>query len=248
MNLRSGLRVAIAVWCLATASGSAQAVRVGVHCEQLAPTASLVEKALCSNPDLLAANNDIDALTITLEQTFVGLDRDALLDSEQPFIVTRNGCSNAPHAHNDVESQRVAVRDCVMGVLEARKGVLEQARLSPNTIRATISQYKDGLTIPMLLKYADLFVGQQVRVVGCMRLDSGTDSEARTSGRLLERCHVDPRGLVLPDSGPRLPVRFKSMNETDAWFLDYKVPFSWWTGTVQRRDGGILLFVDDMNK
>lgn len=224
----------------------AQTVPVVVHCEQLRENAGPVEKALCSNPDILRANNEIDILTTELERTLTGIDRDVLIDSERPFMVTRNGCINAPYKHGDIESLRIAVRECVSRVLAGRKQVLVAAQSSPASIRTVVTQYADALSITTLLKYADLFVEKRVTVAGCMRLDAGMTPEARTTGRLLERCEVDARGHALTDSGPHVPVIFKSMNEGEASFLDNKMPFSWWKGMVQRDGATIRLFVNDI--
>ncbi len=181
------------------------------------------EREICAAPELVRLNDDIDTLTKRLEMTLTGSDKAALVDTEGPFMVQRNNCQN----------ERPAVRECVERILGGRMKALTAALNSPASIRSEITQYT-FLNIPFFQRYGDLLIGRRIRVFGCMVLEPGPTPASRIYGTISEFC--------TKTKGPYVSVIFKSMDEkTATFFYDAKMPNSHWEGTVERREGRLVL-------
>lgn len=184
---------------------------------------SSVEREICGRPELQQLNDSVDTLTARLESTLTDGDRDALVDTERPFVVQRNDCQN----------QRAVVRACVERLLSGRVSALTVALNAPASIRDEITKYS-FLTVPFFQKYGDRLVGRRIRVFGCMSLAPGATAAARVSGTISESC--------AQTSGPSVAALFSSMNSTKAiWFYDAKQPSSYWEGIVERRADRLVL-------
>jgi hypothetical protein len=168
-------------------------------------------------------NDAIDALTSRLELTLTGSDRAALVDTEWPFVVERNDCRNRLNA----------LRECVVRSIDGRLTALTAAASAPASIRGEITRYS-FLTVPFFQKYADQLVGRRVRVFGCMTLAPAPTVPRRTAGIISETC--------AQTAAPSVAAIFRSMSVAKATgFYDAKRPTSYWEGTVERREGRLVL-------
>jgi hypothetical protein len=211
----------------------ANAQTIAVDCARLSAQSSVVEKELCATPTLASLNDDIDGLSKRLKTTLTGADLEAIVDTEMPFIRERNNCQN-----QDASAPRyyARVRACVGRVLRERMDALTSAMSSPASIRNAVVRYEfiDGA---FFRKYGTVLVGRHVHVFGCLILAPGPNPASRVHAMIQDSC---------ANSGSSVPVLFESMDETNASFLDAKMPTSWWGGTVERRDGNILLYAVDV--
>jgi hypothetical protein len=212
---------------------AAQTLAGAVDCTRLSDHASVVETEVCAAPDLQQVDHEIDELSARLEMTLTGMDKEALIDTERPFLRTRNACQNqAP------PDSRARVRACVERVLLERRNMLTAALSSPTSVRNAVVQYAyiDG---PFFRKYGDALVGGRVQIFGCMVLAPAPTWAARIHAAINDSSCTD-------SGGPSVTVLFKSMNESQAFFLDTKTPTAYWQGAVERRDGQLVLFVEDV--
>ena len=210
---------------LLQSEATAQTVRVSVDCNGRRLGAA--ERETCASPSLMRLTASVDELTARLERALTGRNREALVDTEAPFVRQRNDCSNTA----------AGARGCVEGLLRHRLDALTAAITSPASIVAETTRYT-FLDVPFLLKWGSEFVGRRVRVWGCMKLEPGPTPASRLRGTL-----HDPS----PEPGARaaasdLPVVFTRMDETRATgFYDAKQPVGYWEGTVRRQDGRLAL-------
>jgi hypothetical protein len=144
------------------------------------------------------------------------------VDTEGPFVVQRNNCQN----------ERPDVKPCVERILGERMSGLTNALASPASIQGEITKYA-FLSPKFFKRYGDLLVGRRVNVFGCMALEPGPTTASRTRGFISDSC--------TKTDGAYVPVVFNSMNETRAWFYDTNTPYTHWEGTVERRDGQLVL-------
>src|SRR2546422_5074911 len=94
------------------------------------------ERETCASPDLMRLTKDVDQLTGQLEATWTGRNKEALVDTERPFMVERNNCQNATSAlHQDYAS---VVRACVERLLRGRLDALRAAGTSPRAVGSPI--------------------------------------------------------------------------------------------------------------
>jgi uncharacterized protein len=195
-------------------------VATAVDCESERLGASSVE--ICASPSLLQLNKDIDRLTFELEQILTGADKAALVDTAGPFLRQRNNCVN----------ERPAVRACVERVLGDRMTGLQDALRSGPSIHNEITKY--AFLSPEFFKtYGERLVGKRIHVFGCMTLEPGPTPASRTQGFISPGC--------AKTEGPPVPVIFNSMNENTVNFFESKTPSTHWEGTVERRDGRLVL-------
>jgi len=195
---------------------------VAVNCK--ATRLSGAQRETCASPELMRLSEDVDKMTFRLEQTLTGADKEALMDTGGPFVVERNNCQNA----------RPAVRECVERILGERRDGLTAALTSPAAIRGEIVKYT-FLSPQYFEKYGDLLIGKHVHVFGCMVLDDGPTAAVRLHGFISDGCSRSGEPIV--------PVVFGSMSETTASFFDSKMPSTHWDGTVERRDGRLVLSI-----
>src|SRR5437870_13534569 len=98
------------------------------------------ERETCASPDLMRLTKDVDQLTGQLEATLTGRNKEALVDTERPFMVERNNCQNATSAlHQDYAS---VVRACVERLLRGRLDALRAAGGSPRVFASAIGQFR----------------------------------------------------------------------------------------------------------
>jgi hypothetical protein len=199
----------------------AQTVRAAVDCSS--KRLGLAERETCASPELARLTARVDDLTARLERELTGRDREALVDTEAPFVKQRNHCQNT----------RSGVHMCVERVLRHRLDALSAAATSPAAILAETTRYT-YLDVPYLLKWGRGLVGRRVGVWGCMTLAPGPTPASRIHGTIRD-CPAGP--------GARsLPAVFKSMSQTRAtWFYDAKKPAAYWEGTVEWREGRLVL-------
>src|SRR2546422_2925946 len=126
------------------------------------------ERETCASPDLMRLTKDVDQLTGQLEATWTGRNKEALVDTERPFMVERNNCQNATSAlHQDYAS---VVRACVERLLRGRLDALRAAGRSPRAIGCEISQ-KHFWSIANVLKWGPQIPGKHLQRFGCMALN-----------------------------------------------------------------------------
>lgn len=231
--------LSLAVGTLLEIGVSAQAVVVGIDCAHLTARASSVDHAICEKPELVRVNNEIDNLSKRLEMTLTGPDKEALLDTEKPFLVQRNNCQN--QGSRSTPSYDEAVRSCVERILVKRRDALNATLTSSQAIRAEIEQYTfvDGA---FFQKYSNRLIGKRMDIFGCLVLRPGPTPASRTEGTIKGNgtnpsCEAD---------GPSVSVVFKSMTESESNFFDTKMPFSWWHGVIEQRDGRLVLYLEDV--
>src|SRR5580658_9341900 len=72
-------------------AANAQKVVSRVDCAKLTTRrADNVQEQICSSPELLRQTNEIDAMSKLLETRLTGTDKEALVDTEHPYLVQRN--------------------------------------------------------------------------------------------------------------------------------------------------------------
>jgi len=217
------------VCLLLQAPAMGQTVRSVVDCGGKRLTGA--ERETCASPDLMRLTTDVDQLTGHLEATLTGRNKEALVDTERPFMVERNNCQNATSVlHQDYAS---VVHACVERLLRARLDALKAAGTSPGSIVSEIGQYSFW-SIPNFVKWGPELLGKHVRLWGCMALDPGPTPASRIHGTIHDY-PPKPRGASVP-------AIFNTMTEEKAtWFYDAKKPCGYWHGVVGRRDGRLVL-------
>ncbi|PYP00854.1 MAG: hypothetical protein DMD61_02700 [Gemmatimonadetes bacterium] len=217
------------VCLLLQAPAMGQTVRSVVDCGGKRLTGA--ERETCASPDLMRLTTDVDQLTGHLEATLTGRNKEALVDTERPFMVERNNCQNATSVlHQDYAS---VVHACVERLLRARLDALKAAGTSPGSIVSEIGQYSFW-SIPNFVKWGPELLGRHVRLWGCMALDPGPTPASRIHGTI----HDYP----LRPKGQSVPAIFNTMTEEKAtWFYDAKKPCGHWAGVVERRDSSLVL-------
>jgi uncharacterized protein len=216
--------LALLTGLLLPAIGNTQTVPSAVDCA--AARLDRVGKAVCNAADsaeLVEWSRRIDAMTAALEQTLTGAQKNALIDTERPFLVARNNCSNS--------GDDAAVAACARGVLELRKRGLEAATQDAASIFAEIPRYS-RVDVPFVVRYGDRLDGARVAVFGCFVLDPAPAPEQRLNGAIHEDC-ADP-------DAASVRVHFDRMDAARPNFLD-KMPSSWWQGRIELQDGQPLL-------
>ncbi len=199
----------------------AQTVRASVDCRS--GRLGAAERETCASPDLVRLTARVDSLTARLERTLGSRDREALVDTEGPFARQRNDCAN----------RAGDVRQCVERLLRHRLAALAAAATSPATILSETAQYA-FLDVPYFARWGSVLVGRRVSVWGRLTLDPGPTPASRIHGAI----HAGPAA----PGAPYVPVNFKTLTETRArWFYDAKQPVGYWTGTVERLDGRLVL-------
>ncbi len=167
------------VCLLLQAPAMGQTVRSVVDCGGKRLTGA--ERETCASPDLMRLTKDVDQLTGQLEATWTGRNKEALVDTERPFMVERNNCQNATSAlHQDYAS---VVRACVERLLRGRLDALRAAGTSPGSIVSEIGQYSFW-SIANFVKWGPELLGKHVRLWGCMALDPGPTPGSRRLRRL----------------------------------------------------------------
>ena len=206
--------------------GQTQSFPAGPDCASERLSRAL--RATCENMELLELTRRIDGLTEKLENTLTGAEKDALVDTEMPFVRQRNNCSN----------ERDSVATCVTEILELRSQGLEATMAEPASVLREIPRY-EFFDVPFVVRYGHLLDGRQVRVFGCFLLDPGPSPEVRLGGTIRESCGD-------PDS-PSVRINFDRMNDVRPNFLD-KQPASHWRGRIELRDGQpvLLMRLDDL--
>jgi uncharacterized protein len=188
-----------------------------------APRLVVVERETCASPDLMRLTASVDSATRDLETKLTRRDRDALLDTERPFLGERSNCQiERPMA------------DCIERVLLARLRALAAASRSSDVILDEVAR-ATMIDVAYFQKWGNLLAGKRVQVYGCMAVEPGSAPAARTRGFVssdIYHCSKVPRKYV--------PVVFTYM---DQWKLAFysRSPSSYWAGVVEQRDGKLVL-------
>lgn len=183
----------------------------------------LAERETCASAELRRLTAIVDDQTARLERTLTGRNREALVDTEAPFVRQRNNCQNA----------RSGVHLCVERLLRHRLDALSAAATSPAAIMSEIRRYT-FVDVPYVLRWGRALVGRRISVWGSMTLAPGPTPESRIHGSIRD-------GSAGPGA-PALPALFTSMNSTRAtWFYDARKPAGYWEGTVEWREGRLVL-------
>ena len=216
-----GLSALLVAGAVLSSEAAAQTVPASVDCRS--GHLGAAERETCASADLTQLTASVDSLTARLERTLTGRDRQALVDTESPFVRQRNDCSNGDSL----------VHECVERLLRSRLDALSVAATSPSSILAETTRYS-FVDVPYVLRWGSSLVGKRVYVWGQMTLDPGATPGARVHGAVHDRSAASGTAS--------LPVLFKTMNGTRArWFYDAKQPSAYWEGTLERRDAGFVL-------
>jgi uncharacterized protein len=192
---------------------------------------SNVESQICTHPDLLHLSGQVADTTAHLESKLKGEDATILKDTEQPFRVLTNNCQNPISSAPDYYER---VRACIQNTLDQRLNLLDRAESSPDQIQEAINQ-AEFISLPFLRKYREQLVGRRLQIVGRMSVAPETHpGEPRLMG-------------TLSDDGESIPVFFKSMDPSNAKWMDTHTPFSWWDVTVQMRGDALVLYCWHLN-
>ncbi|HET7250163.1 MAG TPA: hypothetical protein VFI79_09980 [Gemmatimonadales bacterium] len=122
-------RVMVAAALLLPSQTMGQTVRAVVDCGSRRLT--LAERETCASPELARLTARIDEQTARLERVLTGRNREALVDTEAPFVRQRNNCQNA----------RSGVHPCLERVLRHRLDALSATATSPGAIVAETRRY-----------------------------------------------------------------------------------------------------------
>lgn len=206
---------------LASSEVTAQTIRASVDCSGVRTGAA--EREQCASQDLRRLAARIDDLTSQLERTLTGRDREALIDTELPFVRQRNDCQNRDSG----------LHECVEQVLRHRFDALSAASAKPSSILTEVTQYT-FLDVPFVLRWGSGLVGKRVRVWGSMTLSPGPTPAKRTRGVIRDGAETGAHRS--------LEATFRTMNEDRAdSFYDAKQPVTYWEGTVARVGGRFVL-------
>jgi uncharacterized protein len=177
-----------------------------------------VEKAICTHPDLRTLNQQIEQRSSVLKSKLTGENATIFFDSQMPFILQLNDCSN-----------EVQVPGCIQRVLTQRRDLLTRAQQDPNTIREAIGQAR-YIDIEFLWKYWPQLVERKVSVYGCLM----PDDKQKT------------RAMLETENQAAVPMVFKSMPDDVADFLDDQKPCSHWPVTVRKQGDKFILYADEV--
>jgi uncharacterized protein len=180
--------------------------------------ANPVEKAICTHPDLLALRQQIEQQSAAMKAKLSGENAAILSDTEMPFIILLNDCSNEKE-----------IPACAEKVLTQRKDLLTRVQADPNAIREAILQ-AHYIDIKFLRKYWTQLVDRKVAVYGCLMPDDNEKTHA-----VLETENQAP-----------VPMVFKSMPDEIAEFLDDQKPCSHWLVIVRKQGDKFFLYSDDV--
>ena len=189
---------------------------LGIDCAQPDGPA---EQTVCTHPDLKAKDDAITRQTAALKTTLKGGNAAILADTEMPFLRLRNDCSN----ESDIPA-------CLSKVLGARQDLLNRAAAQPDAIREALAQVR-YVDVSFLWKYWPQLVGRKLSVFGCLILD---DAAPRTTA------------VLEADNQKSVAVRFKSMPEEMADFLDDQKPCAHWLVEVRKEGDGPLLYAEEV--
>jgi len=177
-----------------------------------------VEKAICTHPDLQALHQQIEQQSSAVKSKLTGENAAIFSDSEMPFAIQLNDCSN--------EEQ---VPGCVQKVLTQRRDLLTRAQADPNAIREAIAQVH-YIDIEFLWKYWQHLVDRKLSVYGCLMPDDKQKTHA----------------VLETENQAAVPLVFKSMPDEIAEFLDDQKPCSHWLVTVRKQGNKFILYADDV--
>jgi uncharacterized protein len=180
--------------------------------------ANTVEKAICAHPDLQALNQQLQQQASTVKTKLTGENAAIFADTEMPFVVQLNDCSNQEQ-----------IPGCIQKVLTERRDLLTRAESDPDAIRQAIAQVH-YIDIGFLWKYWPRLVDRKVSVYGCLMPDDNQKTHA----------------MLETENQAAVPLLFKSMTDEIADFLDDQKPCSHWLVTVRKQGDKFILYADDV--
>jgi len=213
------LAATLAALALAARPASAQRA-ASVNCG--ASRRDLAEREVCASPDLTRLAGAIDSATRALRTHLTGADRDALLDTEHPFVVTRNDCQNAAGQ----------VHACVQRIMSARFDALTLAASAPSSIQSEVARYP-FVDVPYVSRWGNRLVTERLDVWGCLR-------------ELAATRHGDGQRLTVTSTcstgeARALSVRPATLSPADSVFLRSGPRMGYWRGTLARAGNGYAL-------
>lgn len=182
----------------------------------------LAESDVCASRDLIKLATRIDRSTRRLERQLTGVDRRALLDTEQPFVVARNGCQNET---SDVHA-------CVERIMNGRADALALAASTPSSIQSEVTKYH-YVQVAYVDRWGMRLLNEHLEVWGCLFLDHRFS--ALTAARITIRstCEAPSRGALI--------VHPAALSESDSVFLQAAPRLGYWSGTLERESDKYLL-------
>ena len=182
----------------------------------------LAERDVCASPDLIELAARIDGSTRRLEGQLTGIDRQALIDTEHPFVVARNACQN----------QSGAVHACDERIMNARADALALAASTPSSIQSEVTKYH-YVQVAYVDRWGVRLLNEHLQVWGCLFLDRRFS--ALTAARITIRstCEAPSRGALI--------VHPAALSESDSVFLQAAPRLGYWSGTLERASDKYLL-------
>lgn len=194
------------------------AATIPLNCSDRLPT---TQEAICRQPKLLALYRNVEEKTRRLESKLSGRNLYALQDTQRSFFRALN-CSG-----------RDKLVACAREKITRRLALLERTETMPDAILEAVTE-GGAIDGPYFAHFGQDLIGRKLSVFGCVNLGDEGQPAA-------ERIHA-----VLKDGSATVPVLFKSMTASQAEFLDEKKPCAHWGGTVEQRDGKIVLYAEDI--
>lgn len=219
--LSASLALNLSLPASAVVAGEAPA---GIACAHAQPGA---EASICAHPDMLHADQRIAIAFARLRGAFQGEDAAGFVAGQKSWLIERNSCSNAKATGEfpDVDS-------CLARRMEQRANLLEQLAPTHQALMATVASYR-FVEPAYVNRYADAYVGHEVKVVGTLLLDA------------CDGHHADsPDGRIQHKSGS-LTVRLARLDQERLEALCHQQPFAWWPGTIQVQHGKPVLLVSE---
>ena len=193
----------------------------------------VVEKSICKNADLLSLDNDVGEKYSKLRRT---LDKDSgtLLKAGQKFwLRERNDCQNVRRKD---EPYFTAVYKCLSERMSSRNSYLDTLLRDNTLLNKNHSLYR--FIDPWYFeRYKEEYIGKRVSIFGFVQLLHFKNPKIdRRIGQIIGN---DPNKT-------KVKIVFKSMPDTNYYFLKEKNPISYWDGTVQIVNDEVILYAEDI--
>jgi len=219
------LRCSLVLVAAALAGPGAPASAASMKCEA---AATPVEKAICANPALVAADSKMAAAFARRLDQCPESARAELRQTQRFWLRDRNACSNAL-SEDDPE----AVARCAADRMNERIGQIERIGAACD-LNAVAEEYR-YVDTAYLAAHAYAYDKREVSVAGGIRMGScNARSEDLTAKLASEPGKAD------------FPVRFKSLSALQREWLCAQRPVSSWKGMVRNEGGVVFLYLSDL--
>jgi len=182
----------------------------------------LAERDVCASPDLIRLATRIDRSTRRLEGQLTGVDRRALLDTEHPFVVTRNACQN----------ESGAVHACVERIMNERADALALAASTPSSIQSEVTKYP-FVEVAYVDRWGTRLLNEHLKVWGCLSLDRRSSAQMAEGITIRSTCGAPSRDALV--------VHPAALSGSDSVFLQAGPRLGYWSGTLERESDKYLL-------